>query len=234
PYFSRAKAGHKNYHLFLSAISIGFKFTKNPIRIFRAIRKAIKAHNEHYEKLIISDETLKRWENSEIFLNHPPKDIPGEKPVKIALVGHSYVLNDGYSSLDIRKKLQELGADIITSEQMPRHLIEEQMAKLDFNMYFDYEREILGTIMHFLESKTVDGIIHMMIFSCGPDSIAGEMASRFAKRDQHVQLLQLVLDDLTAEAGLKTRVEAFVDMLKRREQKSAIHIPALRISEIRV
>jgi predicted nucleotide-binding protein (sugar kinase/HSP70/actin superfamily) len=30
-------------------------------------------------------------------------------------------------------------------------------------------------------------------------------------------MLQLVLDELTAETGLKTRIEAFVDMLRRRD-----------------
>ena len=84
--------------------------------------------------------------------------------------------------------------------------------------------------MYFLESKTIDGIVHLMVFGCGPDSIAGEMAARFYKRDPNVQLLQLVFDDLTAEAGIRTRIEAFTDMLKRRKQKVAVHLPTLRIT----
>ncbi|HUU79220.1 MAG TPA: acyl-CoA dehydratase activase-related protein [candidate division Zixibacteria bacterium] len=234
PYFSKAKGGHKTYHIFTKAFAIGWMFTKNPIRIIRAISRAIKAYQKYKDKLIISIEDLEKWERSKIYLNDPPILRDGEKPLKIALVGHSYVINDGYASLDIRKKLKEQGVDIITSEQMPRELIEKQMEKLDFNMYFDYEREILGTLMHFIESKTVDGIIHLMIFGCGPDSIAGEMAARFSKRDSEVQLLQLVLDDLTAEAGLNTRIEAFADMLKRRNLRSAVYLPPLRVSEIRV
>ncbi|NHJ48701.1 MAG: hypothetical protein FK733_13030 [Asgard group archaeon] len=104
------------------------------------------------------------------------------------------------------------------------------MKKLKFDLYFDYEREILGTIMHFLESKTVDGIIHILIFSCGPDSIAGEMASQFSKRDPLVPLLQLVFDELTAETGLKTRLEAFTDMLRR----STYHKPIMLATKARV
>ncbi len=234
PYFSRAKGGHKTYHLLAKAFAIGWKFTKNPIKIVRAIRKAIQAHKQHKDELVIDEEMLHKWERSEIYLNDEPIAQEGERPLKIALVGHSYVINDDYSSLDMRKKLKEHGVDIITSEQMPRDLIEKQMEKLDFNMYFDYEREILGTIMHFQETGTIDGIVHMIIFSCGPDSIAGEMAARFNRRNPNVQLLQLVLDDLTAETGMNTRIEAFTDMLRRKITKDAIHIPTLRVSEVRV
>jgi predicted nucleotide-binding protein (sugar kinase/HSP70/actin superfamily) len=92
------------------------------------------------------------------------------------------------------------------------------MDKLDYNMFFQYEREILGTIMHFLDSQTVDGIIHLIIFSCGPDSIVGELASRFSYRQQSIPLLQLTYDELTGEAGLNTRLEAFFDMIKRRRE----------------
>jgi len=230
PYYSKSKGGHRNIRLLFIAFSVGFKFTKNPFKILYAFGKAIKAYKKYKRKLIIDEETLLQWERSEVFLNDPPILTDDEKPLKIALVGHSYVINDGYASLDIRKKLSEMGVDVITSEQIPRDIIEYYMDKLDFNMYFDYEREILGTIMYFLESKTVDGIIHMMIFGCGPDSMAGEMAARFYKRKPDVQLLQLVFDDLTAEAGLRTRLEAFTDMLKRRDKKVAIHLPTLRVT----
>ncbi|NHJ87567.1 MAG: hypothetical protein FK734_19050 [Asgard group archaeon] len=114
--------------------------------------------------------------------------------------------------------------DIITSEQMPRVLINKPMKKLNFELYFDYEREILGTIMHFLESKTIDGIIQIMIFSCGPDSIAGELATQFSKRDPVIPVLQLVFDELTAETGLRTRIEAFVDMLRKTEYTQEVYI----------
>jgi predicted nucleotide-binding protein (sugar kinase/HSP70/actin superfamily) len=230
PHYNVAKYNHKNRHFFREVLKVGFVFTKNPFKIIKAMRRALKAHKEYKKNLIVKKETLQKWERSEILLNEKPDEIPGEKTLKIALVGHSYVLNDGYCSLEIQKKLQKHGVDFITSEQMPTEIIDEQLDKLENRMYFEFEREILGTIMYFLESGTVDGIIQIMIFSCGPDSLAGELASIFAKRQQEVQLLQLVFDDLTAEAGMKTRIEAFIDMLRRRKEKTAYHIPTLRIS----
>ncbi|MCG3222634.1 MAG: hypothetical protein H7641_14740 [Candidatus Heimdallarchaeota archaeon] len=222
PHFNRAKGGDRRWHLIKEAYKVGRKFTQNPFKIFNAIRKALKTHKQYYRTVIIDEETLRKWECSEVILNEFPVYKENERQLKIALVGHSYVINDPYSSLNIRSILKDHGIDIITSEQMPRRYIEEQMAKLDYDLYFEYEREILGTIMYFLEHRTVDGIIHLMIFSCGPDSIAGELAARFSKRDPSIPLLQLVFDELTGEAGMRTRIEAFVDMLRRSEAEQAI------------
>ncbi|MGC9779843.1 MAG: hypothetical protein HZR80_11420 [Candidatus Heimdallarchaeota archaeon] len=215
PHYNTAKGRDGKLSFFFKAMKIGSMFTKNPFKKIRALRLALKKHNQHKKDLVIDEKTLYKWEQSELFLNDPPNSNHGKRQLKIALVGHSYVLNDPYASLDIRTILKEQEVDIITSEQMPRELIEKQMDKQNFQLYFYYEREILGTIMHFLESKTVDGIIHIMVFSCGPDSIAGEMAARFSNRNPAVPLLQLVFDELTAETGLKTRIEAFIDMLRR-------------------
>jgi predicted nucleotide-binding protein (sugar kinase/HSP70/actin superfamily) len=230
PHFNMAKYGHGKFDFFKEVLKVGFIFTKNPFRIIKAMRKALKADKEHKKELIIDIETLILWEQSDILLNDPPDEIKDEKTLKIALVGHTYVINDSFCSLDIRKKLQSYGVDIITSEQMPRELIDEQLDKLENRLYFEFEREILGTIMYFLEKGSVDGIIHLIIFSCGPDSLAGELANRFALQRQDIPLLQLVLDDLTAEAGMKTRIEAFVDMLRWRKEKDAIYVPTLRVS----
>ncbi len=230
PHYNMAKYGHTKFDFFKEVLKVGFVFTKNPFRIIKAMRKALKADKEYKKKLIIDIDTLHLWEKSAILLNDPPDEIKDEKTLKIALVGHTYVINDSYCSLDIRKKLQSYGADIITSEQIPRELIDEQLDKLENRLYFEFEREILGSIMYFLEKGSVDGIIHLMIFSCGPDSLAGEIAAWYAKQREDIPLLQLVLDDLTAEAGMKTRIEAFVDMLRWRKEKHAVHVPTLRVS----
>ena len=218
PYFSMAKSGHGKLKIVEIILSIGFKFTYNPFKILRAAKRSYQAYKEYQNELIISEEKLKQWENSEIILNDPPIREDEKEPLKIALVGHPYVINDELSSLYIRKLLQLNGVDIITSEQMPKSLIEKQMEKLDYNMYFKYSRELLGTVMHFLESKTIDGILQLIVFSCGPDSIIGEMSTRYFRRDPEIPLLQLVLDELSSETGLKTRIEAFLDMIERRKK----------------
>ena len=221
PYYSVAKSGHRPFFRLLKiSFDLGLKFTKNPFRIVGAIYKAFRAYREHNEDLIIDSDTLHRWENSTTHLNYTKNTDTREEPLKVALCAHSYVLNDSFQSVNIRQKLTDYNVDYITSEQMPREITEEFMEKLDYNMYFDYEREILGTIMYFLDSQTVDGILHICIFPCGPDSIVGELANRFSRRKPEVPILQLVLDEHTGEAGINTRLEAFVDMLKIKKRRS--------------
>ncbi|MBK5113658.1 MAG: hypothetical protein KGD59_04680 [Candidatus Heimdallarchaeota archaeon] len=224
PHYNVAKSRDGKLSFFLKSYKVGLLFTKNPFKIIKAFKLAMKEHKQYKKELIIDEDALQKWEQSVLSLNDSPIIKENERMLKIALVGHSYVLNDPFASLDIRKILQNHGVDIITSEQMPRNLIEKQLEKLNFPLYFDYEKEILGTIMHFIESKTIDGIIHIMVFSCGPDSIAGEMATHFSKRDPTIPLLQLVFDELTAEAGLRTRIEAFVDMLRRGAKEKPIYV----------
>lgn len=224
PHYNMAKGRDGKLSFFIKAYKVGLHFTKNPFKIIKAFKLALREHKQYKKELIINEESLQKWEQSVITLNDPPIIEENERMLKLALVGHSYVLNDPFASLNIRKILQKHGVDLITSEQMPRNLIEKQIDKLNFRLYFDYEKEILGTIMHFIESKTIDGIIHIMVFSCGPDSITGEMATQFSKRDPEMPLLQLVFDELTAEAGLRTRIEAFIDMLRRSAKSEPIYI----------
>ncbi len=216
PYYSQAKANHGKRRLLRIIFEIGLKFTYNPLKIIKAGIRAFKAQREYEEQLHISEQQLENWIKSQIFLNEKPNLKMRKKPLKLALVGHPYVLNDNLSNLDIRENLSQKGVDIITSLQMPRSTIEDQMEKLDFNLYFNYEREILGTIMYFLENNTIDGILQLAIFSCGPDSIALELASRYSRRQPETPLLQLVIDELSSEVGFSTRIEAFIDMIDRR------------------
>lgn len=216
PYYSQAKANHGKRRLLRIIFEIGFKFTYNPLKIIKAGIRAFEAQREYEKQLYISEQQLEKWIKSQIFLNEKPNLEKRKKPLKLALVSHPYVLNDSLSNLDIRENLSQKGVDIITSQQMPRSTIEDQMKKLDFNMYFNYEREILGTIMYFLENNTIDGILQLAVFSCGPDSICLELASRYSRRQPETPLLQLVIDELSSEVGFSTRIEAFLDMIDRR------------------
>ena len=234
PFFSMAKKGHGRIRILRIILSIGFKFSINPFKILIAGKRAFKAYNTKENEIKISCERLQNWENSETILQNSVNVKQGEKPLRIALIGHPYVINDNFSSLNIQNLLLERGIDFITPEQMPKSLIEKQMEKLDYNMYFNYAREPLGTAMHFIENKKIDGILQLIIFSCGPDSIIGEMTARFSSRNPGTPILQLVLDELSSETGVLTRIEAFLDMIirknkysKRREQICVLHSPIL-------
>lgn len=57
-----------------------------------------------------------------------------------------------------------------------------------------------------------DGIIHLAPLTCMPEVIAQNIMP-FTK--ENIPVLTIVCDELMGKAGVLTRVEAFVDLLKR-------------------
>lgn len=60
-----------------------------------------------------------------------------------------------------------------------------------------------------------DGIIHISPLGCMPEIVAQTILNRIEK-DYNIPILNVVIDEHTSETGLDTRLEAFVDLLKRK------------------
>jgi predicted nucleotide-binding protein (sugar kinase/HSP70/actin superfamily) len=210
PYHSRTKKRHRKLHFLIEAFRVGFVFTKNPLKILRAIRSGIKAHKKHEDEIRWSNIQLQKWEDNK----DPSNNL---ETVKIVLLGHSYVLEDPILSFDVKERLQSMGVEVITSEEVPNNLIENQLEKLHSVLYFEEECRIVGSALYFLDSETVDGILQLIPFPCGPTAVSSEIIMRHAKRNDNIPLIQLMIDDNTGEAGFVTRLEAFVMTMKRKK-----------------
>lgn len=69
--------------------------------------------------------------------------------------------------------------------------------------------------------ETIDGIIYLACFGCGPDSLVGQIIQR---RVRKTPFMLVTVDEHTGEAGLVTRLEAFCDMIWRRKQVNESHL----------
>ena len=63
-----------------------------------------------------------------------------------------------------------------------------------------------------------DGIIHVKPFGCTPEVNAIPMLQNISK-DYQIPILYFSFDSLTSETGIKTRLEAFYDMLVMQKEK---------------
>ena len=63
--------------------------------------------------------------------------------------------------------------------------------------------------------NNLDGIVHIAPFTCMPEIVAQSILKEVSQQED-IQILSLVFDEHTAEAGLMTRLEAFVDLLSRK------------------
>lgn len=149
-------------------------------------------------------------------------------PPVIALVGHPYNIYDGYLSVEIKHKLERLGARVVTPDHMGEGEIIAGCSDLLKNIYWHLNRETVGAAVTYLRSGKVDGMVHLNSFACGPDSFAKDLIDRRARRYRQVPYLSLILDEHTAEVGLLTRLEAFMDMVKH-PRKSGIPSSLLQI-----
>ena len=68
----------------------------------------------------------------------------------------------------------------------------------------------------------VDGVIHIMPFSCMPEIVSQNILSKVSK-EENIPVLSLVLDEQTGKAGYITRIEAFIDLVKRKKMKNNIN-----------
>lgn len=143
--------------------------------------------------------------------------------VRVGLAGHPYNIYDRYASLDILGRLRHLGAVCVTPEMVEPRLIAHYAATLKKELYWTLGKRLVGASLYWIDSGQVDGIIHVTAFACGLDSVVGEFLERAARR-RGIPFTCVVLDEHTGEAGLLTRLEAFVDMVVWRRREHAGHL----------
>lgn len=136
-----------------------------------------------------------------------------EYKIKIALAGHPYNVYDEFINMNVARKLNKLGVGIITEEYANEDEIEKQIKRLFKRPFWTFARNSYGFTTYLSQSKGIDGIVYISSFACGIDSIVIELIK---DRIGEFPLLVLKIDEHTGEAGVDTRIEAFVDMLERR------------------
>lgn len=155
----------------------------------------------------------------------PPLDILAQKKnadVKLGVLGYPYMLYDSYLSSDIIRKLIEMGAYVITPQMIPEKKKKLQGKKLKKSMFWTFSNDVIRSGYQLLEEKSIDGIVHITAFGCGPDFIVGKLLEMEAK-DHKIPYITISLDEQTGQEGINTRLEAFVDMLLiKRAKKEAV------------
>lgn len=132
--------------------------------------------------------------------------------IKILIAAHSYLIEDAYigkAVMDFLKKSDVIGirADLVDREEAIR-----RSRELSPTCKWEVSREILGSIA--MHRDKVDGIILLSAFPCGPDSMVNELLARKVKG---VPMLNLIMDGQSGTAGVETRLESFIDIIRFKE-----------------
>ncbi len=136
------------------------------------------------------------------------KELNGKRG--FVVVSRPYNGCDPGLNLDLAKKMRELGMLPIPVDFL--HL-EPSIISQDYpNMYWNYGQKILAAAR---KIKKMDNLypIYLTNFACGPDSFI----SKYFSEEMDRPYLELQIDEHSAEAGVITRLEAFLDSVKNRE-----------------
>ncbi|NLG87974.1 MAG: 2-hydroxyglutaryl-CoA dehydratase [Clostridiaceae bacterium] len=137
---------------------------------------------------------------------------PGRR-LTVMLAGHPYVVNDDYLNMGIFNKLRAKGIGIITEEFVSDGETREEVKRLVKKPFWTFQRRIFGAACVLIKKNLINGIIYLSSFACGIDSVIIDLIRHFVG---DFPMLVIKLDEHTGEAGVDTRVEAFIDMLERR------------------
>lgn len=134
----------------------------------------------------------------------------------VALLGYPYAIFDSFISARICDRLETLGARVFTFEQVPPAEMRRSARLSRQNFFWYFSNQVFWAGLYFLRHKeSLDGIIHVTAFGCGPDAMVDKTLELEAK-SVSVPYLSLTIDEHTGEGGIQTRLEAFVDMMEAR------------------
>jgi len=131
--------------------------------------------------------------------------------LKILIVSHPYNTYDKLIGYPIVDYIDKLGGTPIYADGTDRKSSLQRSKEISDSLYWMYNKELIGSIK-LLENK-IDGIILLTAFPCGPDSLVNELILRKLRK---VPTINIILDELSGEAGLQTRIESFIDIINER------------------
>lgn len=156
---------------------------------------------------------------------------PTRNPVKIATTGEYYAVLEPFYNLDVERILGQLGVEVHRSlmlgdwvklrliwEALGLHKNEVDEAArpyLRWNVGGEGLVTIGQTVLH--GRRGFNGMVELLPFTCIPEITALNVLPRVS-RDFNLPIISFILDEQSGQAGIKTRLEAFVDLLYRRRE----------------
>jgi predicted CoA-substrate-specific enzyme activase len=133
--------------------------------------------------------------------------IEEEGALGIVVVGRPYNALDPGMTLDLPKKIAEMGYTVLYLDQLP--LDYDRVVEEHQNMYWHYGQKILAAAQYIADHDRLFGV-YFTNFMCGPDSY---ITTYFKEKMAEVKkpYIMLQFDGHGADAGYLTRIEAALE-----------------------
>ena len=202
-----------NKSLRKAVLEVGGLFTGSLSRIYNAYQKA-SAELADYERLMLNGATPLEALNG----NGPP---PADYQYSIGLIGHPYNIYDNYVSMSIIEKLRGRGINVLTQDMVCKEELDRIAEGFTKPMFWSFGKKIMAASSYLIDQRNVRGIIYLVAFGCGLDALVGDLVERRIRK-KGVPFCMITIDEHTGEAGVDTRLEAFIDMLEWRDTQECL------------
>lgn len=142
--------------------------------------------------------------------------VPDSSELTIGVLGHPYCLYDDCLNLNTLKSLSKM-CRFVTPEMVPANFKGVGSGKLTKRLFWTMGKMQFDAVDWMLNEVKVDGFVQLVTFACGPEAIVGDLLERQI-REAGKPFLRLYFEEHSGEAGLTTRLEAFIDLLKHRRR----------------
>jgi predicted CoA-substrate-specific enzyme activase len=150
---------------------------------------------------------------------------PDEKA--IVIIGRAYNTYDEAITLNLPEKLRDLNILAIPIDFLPLESMAGELSTTHPNMYWKAGQKILCAARMIAQDQRLFGL-YVTNFACGPDSY---LLKFFGKETEGKPFLTIEIDEHSADAGIITRCEAFIDTIRNaRTRGTSIPIPMVSIS----
>lgn len=132
--------------------------------------------------------------------------------LKIGLIGHPYLLFDGYLNYGIFKFIESCSVAPVFFSPDEEQIIQGTFDKTFPNWY--YELRLIISTRYLFQDEKIGGLVLFSNFACGTGSVVNEIIRKEVLAKKNIPILTLLIDEHTGETGLKTRLESFIDLIK--------------------
>jgi predicted nucleotide-binding protein (sugar kinase/HSP70/actin superfamily) len=151
-----------------------------------------------------------------------PVDMP-ENPLRVGVIGEYYTIMEPFSNHFIEKELASMGIVVDRWMSISHSMLMDP--KKEKERKSKYTRYDMGATCRMTidraeawAKKKYDGIIHVKSFGCTPETDVIPVLQNISE-DYGIPILYFSFDSQTSETGIRTRLEAFNDMIIMRKDR---------------
>jgi predicted nucleotide-binding protein (sugar kinase/HSP70/actin superfamily) len=251
-HFLRELTGKNDIILFTKAIYTFIRTIfvlddlENAFSYYRAREVKVGTAENHFKKclkMISSANSIKELKQAkkDSLIELSKTEIDKTKDIlHVVLTGEIYMVLDYFGNQNIERELGRMGVQTRRSLTVGGFLKDAIIPKIfkkgethlerAYRMAQPYlMRDIGGDALEcvsdvaWADEHGKDGIIHISPFTCMPEIMSQNIFPSM-RENCNIPILTLIMDEQTGKAGYITRLEAFVDLMRRKKRKSSIKI----------